>query len=111
MITIQMSEEDYLAGLKGYKNHLHDIIVLSKGDKSLTHLDICKKLEGAWRSQVSWKASPLGKTFYEFAFSLLEDLRGILGVGSWNLSVGILRVFVYSKDFALATMNMTKAQC
>jgi len=32
-------------------------------------------------------------------------------VDSWNLSPGILRVFVWSKHFVPATMKMTKAQC
>jgi len=32
-------------------------------------------------------------------------------VGSWNFSSGILRAFVWSKDFFPTTMKMTKAQC
>jgi len=49
MIYVQISEEDYLAGLEECKNNLHSRIVLSKGDKSLTHLEVHKKLEGAWK--------------------------------------------------------------
>jgi len=96
MISVQIPEEDYLAGLEECKNHLYGRIVLCKGDKPLTHLEVCKKLEWAWRSLGSWKAIPLGKGFYEFAFSSLEDLRRVLGVSSSNLSPMILRVFVWS---------------
>jgi len=45
-------------------------------------LEVCKKLEGAWRSLGSWEAILLGKGFYEFVVSSLEDLRRVLGVGS-----------------------------
>ena len=44
MVTIQVYEEDYLASLEDYKTHLHGQIILSKGDKPLTHLDLTKKL-------------------------------------------------------------------
>jgi len=62
-LSLSFSEQDYLAGLEEYKNHLHGRIVLSKGDKSLTHLEVCKKLEGSWRSLGSWKVIPIGKGF------------------------------------------------
>jgi len=56
----------HLACLEDCKNHLHRKIILSKGDKHLTHMDVCKKLEFAWKSLGSWKVIPLGKRVYEF---------------------------------------------
>jgi len=47
--------------------------MLDKGDKSLRHLDMCKKLELAWKFLGSWKAIPLDKGLYEFSFTSLED--------------------------------------
>jgi len=44
MVVVQVEEEDYLPGLEDCKTHLHGRIILSKGDKPLTHLDLTKKL-------------------------------------------------------------------
>ena len=44
MVTFRVYEEDYLASLEDCKTHLHGRIILSKGDKPLTHLDLTKKL-------------------------------------------------------------------
>ena len=44
LIFVQIDEDVYLVGLEDCKNHLHGRIVLSKGDKPLTHIVICKKL-------------------------------------------------------------------
>jgi len=43
LIFVHIDEDLYLAGLENYKNHFHERIVLSKGDKPLTHMDMCKK--------------------------------------------------------------------
>jgi len=93
------------------KNHLHDMIVLVKGYKSLPHLDMCKKLNVAWKALISLKAIPFSKEFYEFSFTSLEDTRNVLAVGSWNLFPRFLRVFTYTKDFVSITIKFTKAQC
>ena len=51
------------------KNHLHERIILSKSEKYLTHMNVCKNLNLAWKSLGSWKVITLGKVFYEFSFS------------------------------------------
>ena len=43
MIAVQIDEADYLAGLEDCKTHLHGRVILSKGDKPLTHLDCCSR--------------------------------------------------------------------
>jgi len=50
MIVVQIDEEDYLAGLEDCKTHLHGQVILSKGDKSLTHLDLTKNLQLVWKA-------------------------------------------------------------
>jgi len=54
---------------------------------------------------------PLGKGFYEFTFSSLEDMQRVLAIGTWNLSLGILHVFFLDKRFDLTSMKLTKNQC
>jgi len=66
---VQIPEETYMVGLEECKNHLHGKITLVKGDKSTAHLDMCKKLKLACKSVGYGKAIPLGKRFYEFAFT------------------------------------------
>jgi len=75
MIVVLIDETDYLAGLEDCKTHLHGQIILFKGDKPLTHLDLTKKLQSVWKALRSWKTIPLGKGFYEFEFASLEDKR------------------------------------
>jgi len=38
-------------------------------------MNVCKKLDLAWKSPRSWKVIPLEKGFYEFSFPSLEDMR------------------------------------
>ena len=65
LISFHINEYVYLASLEECKNHLHAII-LSKCEKPLNNIDVCKKLDLA-----SWKVIPMGKGFYEFVFSFL----------------------------------------
>jgi len=52
----------------------------------------------------------LGKGFYEFNFSSIEDMRTVRSVGSWNLSHGILKLFAWSKDFNPIMQQHSTAQ-
>lgn len=54
---------------------------------------------------------PLGKGFYEFSFSSIEDLRKVWSVGSWNLEPGILRLSSWSPDFNPSLVKQTNTQC
>jgi len=90
MIVVRIDKADYLDGLEDCKTHLHGRVILSKGDKPLTHLDFTKKLQPMWKALGPWKANPLGKGFYEFEFASLEDMRWALGMGSLKLSPGFL---------------------
>jgi len=52
----------------------------------------------------------LGKSYFEFVFSSLDDLSVVRSVGSWNLSSGLLRTFSWTLDFNPLTMQQTTAQ-
>ena len=96
MVVIWVEEEDHLDGLKDCKTYLHGPIILSKGDKPLTHLALTKKLQLVWNAIGPWKAIPLGKDFYEFEFSSLEDMQWVREMGSWHLSHAFLRLFSWT---------------
>jgi len=106
MVVVRVDEEDYLAGLEDCKTHLHGRIILSKGDKPLTHLYLTKELQLVWKVIGPWKAIPLRKGFYEF--SSLDDMRWAFGMSSLQLSPGFLRLFAWTKDFVPSTMKSTK---
>jgi len=110
MIDVRIDETDYLVGLEDFKTHLQGRIILSKGDKCLTHLDLTKKLQPVWKTLGPWKTILFGKGFYEFEFASLEDMRWAFGMGSLKLSPGFLRLFSWTKDFIQATMKSTKTQ-
>jgi len=50
MVVVWFEEEDYLAGLEDCNIHIHGRIILSKGDKPLTHIDLTKKLQLVWKA-------------------------------------------------------------
>lgn len=88
-----MQKRNYKAGLRDCKNHLHSKILLNKGDKLLTHLDLCKKLDVTRSSLATWKVISSGKGFYELKFSSLEDMCHVLPVGLCNLFPSLLPTF------------------
>jgi len=85
MIVVRIDEANYLVGLEDCKTYLHGRIILSNGDKSLTHLELTKKLQPVRKILGPWKVIPLGNGFYEFEFASLEDMRWILEMGSLKL--------------------------
>jgi len=111
IVTAQIDEEDYLQGLEECKNHVYRRIILARGDKAQTHLELCLKLKVLWKDLGDWKAIPIGKGFYEFSFHSLDEMRRALTIGVWNLAPGVLRLFVWSKDFIPSTVKLTKTQC
>jgi len=70
MVVVRVDEEDYLAGLEDCKTHLHGRIILSKGDKTLTHLDLTKKLQLVWKAIGPWKTILLGRVSMSLSYLL-----------------------------------------
>jgi hypothetical protein len=98
-LVISIPEEDYLGGLDVCKHNLHGRVVWPKGATPLTVLALKSKLASIWKDLSKWGVMSLGKGFYEFSFSSLEDVRRVRSVTSWNLSPGTLRLFAWTKDF------------
>jgi len=64
LFFVHIVEDVYLVGLEECNNHLHSWIVLAKGDRPLTHLEVFKTLNLAYNSLDSWRVIPLGRGFY-----------------------------------------------
>jgi polysaccharide pyruvyl transferase WcaK-like protein len=54
--------------------------------------------------------SSLGKGYYEFVFTTLEDVRRVRSIASWNLNPGLLKLFAWSKDFNPMVQQNNSAQ-
>jgi len=68
------------------------------------------KLSAHWKDLGRWGVQVIGKGFFEFTFSSLEDLKRVRSIGSWNLSLGFIKFFAWTRDFSPNTQQNTSAQ-
>ncbi|KAK2410797.1 stemmadenine O-acetyltransferase [Trifolium repens] len=97
--SIAIPEEEYLAGIDACKHNLHGRIFWPKGVTSLSLDSLRSKLSVVWKAIGKFGFISLGKGFYEFSFSTLEDMRSVRSVSSWNLAPGMLKLFAWNPDF------------
>ncbi|CAI8600059.1 unnamed protein product [Vicia faba] len=97
-------------GLDSCKHNLHGRILWPKGSTPLTVQQLKTKLQALWSSLPKWGVTSLGKGFFEFSFSSIEDVRRVRATPSWNLNPGILKLFPWTKDFIPSNMNQSSAQ-
>jgi len=92
-LSIVIPEEEYEEGLKTCKLNLHARVIWPKGATPLTVHDLRIKLSTLWKNLSKWGISSLGRGFYEFTFTSLEDVKRVRSIPSWNLNPGILKLF------------------
>ncbi|MCH82982.1 hypothetical protein A2U01_0003796 [Trifolium medium] len=85
-------------------------MVWPKGVTPLTVVVLKNKLTPLWKDLARWGITSLGKGYYEFSFSSLEDVRRVRSVASWNLEPGYLKLFAWSGDFNPSLQRNTTAQ-
>lgn len=66
-----------MASLEGCKTRLNGRLLLSKGDTPLKIDALRIKLQNLWKPAGKWGLVSLGKGYYEFSFSSIDDLRRI----------------------------------
>jgi len=91
--AIQIPDDEYEAGLAACKHNLQGGIIWPKGSSLITIENLRNKLAVLWKAIDRWGVTSIGRGFYEFSFSSLEDMRRVRSIGSWNLSPGILKLF------------------
>lgn len=109
-ISIKISENHYSTGVLDCQNVLYGRFTLPKGSTPVRELDLKARIFKFWKTNAPWSMASLGKGYYEFEFSSLDDLSAVRSVGSWNLSPGLLRMFSWTPDFNPFTMQQTTAQ-
>ncbi|MCH92235.1 hypothetical protein A2U01_0013172, partial [Trifolium medium] len=109
-LAIEIPEHEYLAGIDVCKHNLHGRIIWPKGSTPLTVAALKNKLAPLWKDLAKWGVSSLGKGYYEFCFSSLEDVRRVRSVASWSLNPGLLKLFAWTKDFSPRSQQNYSAQ-
>ncbi|GAU32780.1 hypothetical protein TSUD_152280 [Trifolium subterraneum] len=109
-LAIEIPEEAYLAGLEKCKHNLHGRIIWPKGATPLTVAAVKTKLAPLWKDLDRWGVASIGKGYYEFSFSSLEDVRRVRSIASWSLNPGTLKLFAWTTDFNPRTQQNNTAQ-
>jgi hypothetical protein len=109
-LAIEIPENAYQAGLDACKHNLHGRIVWPKGSTLLTVVALKEKLSMIWKGFSKWGIISLGKGYFEFTFSTLEDVRRVRSIPSWNINPGLLKLFAWTKDFNPKSQRNTSAQ-
>jgi hypothetical protein len=109
-LAIEIPEITYQAGLDACKHNLHGRIIWPKGSTPLSVVALKAKLSLIWKGFSKWGVISLGKGFFEFTFSTLEDVRRVRSIPSWNINPGMLKLFAWSKDFNPRMQHNTSAQ-
>ena len=107
--SIKISENEYTKGVEECKSILFGRLILKKGEKAPTAKQLHETLVPLWKIK-NWKISPMGKGFFEFEFSTIEEMRSIWSTGSCNLKFGILRLSQWVPDFCPGAQKQSNAQ-
>jgi hypothetical protein len=110
MTAIAIPYEEYEIGVNTCKHNLHGIILWPKGATPLKVGDLKAKLAPLWKTLGKWGVTSLGKGFYEFSFSSLEDVQSVRSINSWNLNPSLLKLFTWTKDFNPHVQQNSSAQ-
>jgi len=97
--AIKIPENEYKSNLESCKNHLHGRLILSKGDPPLKLQELRDKLNILWKPLSKRGLVSLGRGFYEFVFSDVEDVQRVRAALSWSLKPGFLKLFAWTPDF------------
>jgi hypothetical protein len=109
-ISIKISEDAYLKGVLDCQNVLHGRFTLPKGSSPVRFPDLKARILKFWKTNAPWSMVSLGKGYFEFNFSSLDDLSAVRSIGFWNLSPGLLRTFAWSADFNPHNVQPSNAQ-
>ncbi|CAI8596843.1 unnamed protein product [Vicia faba] len=88
--SVTILEDEYKAGLDECKNNLYGRVI--------------------WPKVKNWGVQSLGKGYYEFTFSSIEDMQIVRASGSISSNLGSLKLFDWTRDFNPASQNNTFAQ-
>jgi hypothetical protein len=109
-LSIRISEDEVLAAILDCQNVLYGRSTLPKGSSPVHILDLKERISKFWKTKGPWSMVSLGKGYFEFVFSSLDDLSVVRSIGAWNLSPGDLRTFAWTINFNPHKVQQTIAQ-
>jgi hypothetical protein len=109
-VRVKISQAEYEFGILDCRCNLHGRLTLNKGDSPLTTQALKQKLNNLWPNLHNWNLTPLGKGFFEFNFSSIEDMRKIWALSVVHLKPGLLRFSCWTRDFKPHEQAQTHAQ-
>lgn len=109
-LAILIPEEDYMANVDDCKLNLQGRVIWPKGAAPLTVFALKNKLSVYCKNLSKWGVSSLGRGYYEFVFSSLEDVNRVRSIAAWNLNPGMLKLFSWSRDFNSKSQKNSNAQ-
>jgi len=108
--AIQIHDDEYEAGLEACKHNLQGRIIWPKRSNLISVESLKTMMSVLWKDFKRRGVTSIGKGFYEFSFSSIEDMRRVRSIGSWNLSPGLLKLFAWSKDFRPSLQHQATTQ-
>ncbi|KAK9285615.1 hypothetical protein L1049_024811 [Liquidambar formosana] len=99
MVTVKTTESAYQSKLADSRTNVLGRILLPKGAKPLTVLDLKARLAPIWKTIGEWRLVPLGKGYFDIHFHCLEHMRKVWAGGNWNLNSGIFQISHWIADF------------
>jgi len=109
-VRVKISQATYKLGLAVCQFNLHGHLTLHKGDSLIITQALKVKLINLWPQLSNWSLIPLGRVFFEFNFSSIEDMKYVWALGVLNLKPGFLRFYSWTKDFTPKAQAQTHAQ-
>jgi len=88
------------------QNTLHMRLILKKGEKPPFGKQLRETLIPLCKIN-NWKLVTLGKRFFEFVFSTIEEMSSILSTGSWTLKFRIFCFLQWVPDFCLGSQKQS----
>lgn len=76
-VRVKISQDEYESGIAACRCNLYGRLTLHKGDSPLTTQALKQKLCNLWPYLRNWNLTPLGKGFYEFNFSSIDDMHRV----------------------------------
>ncbi|XP_057787970.1 uncharacterized protein LOC131005166 [Salvia miltiorrhiza] len=89
----------YLKEVKEFEFALRGRLLLRKGDKPRSTMELKLELQDLWRLTSHWQLIPLGKGYFTLRFTSAADFTIAKAKMVWELSKGHLRLRKWTRNF------------
>lgn len=108
-VIVEVDDEDYEKEVRQCQFDVIGRIIMQKGDRPYSTLEIFDKLVILWGIQ-NFRIVPIGKGYFHVFLNSMDNQSLVLSIGALNLKPGIFRVSRWVPDFNSASQKQTNAQ-